>query len=61
MKEEYHKIRTCIMSIERPIQIRVCNTLIGNFRAKWKSEGHDLSITLKGLLMGITNERFQHN
>ena len=60
MTEEYYKIRRCIMSIERPVHIRVCNTLIGNFRAKWQREGHDLSITLSGLLMGITNERFKH-
>jgi len=58
MKEEYHKIRRCIMSISNPSQCEVCNTLIRGFRAKWGHVGYSQSDVLKGLLMGISSERF---
>jgi hypothetical protein len=55
---EYNKIRRSIMSLSNPIQCEVCNNLIRNFRTKWGAVGHSQSIMLKGLLMGISHERF---
>ena len=58
MIRDYLKVRATIKGIKNKEQIVMCNRLIKFFHRKWKQEGHDKAIRLKGFLGGIVTEKF---